>query len=256
MNEQISFIVHIQDIDIELSKLDDEVSKATQEINELEQLIDSRKKELEILNEEAVEINKKIGLGELDVKSYEDKIIRMKDTQKLIKTNKEYNALQKSVKDNEALKKNAEDELISYMESRYSITQKITDLSKLIEEASSSLEGKGDDYKKNEIELDKTRKNFESKREDTAKKIKKDYLDIYEVVKKNKGFPAISPVMKSGACTGCYRMLPPQQFNELISGDIFMQCPVCYRILYIQPESPETQPVQAQGRGKNKKSAS
>ena len=239
MNEQISFIVEIQNIDVELLKFEESLKKTFNEIEESQNNLKSKESELEKLKEDLAEVNKKIGTSELDIKSYEEKIIKMKDTQKLIKTNKEYNAIQKSIKDNEALKKKSEDEQLEYMENKESISGKIVLVQKEIEELTGGLSVKNTEYKENEKELGAVKKDFLDRRETVKNKIKKDYIDIYEAVKKNKGFPAITSVMKSGACTGCYRMLPPQQFNELISENVFMQCPVCSRILYIDKTLPE-----------------
>ena len=239
MNEQISFIVEIQNIDVELLKFEESLKKTFNEIEDSQNNLNLKESELEKLKEDLAEVNKKISGSELDIKSYEDKIIKMKDTQKLIKTNKEYNAIQKSIKDNEALKKKSEDEQLEYMENKESIIGKIALIQKETEELAGGLSVKNAEYKKNEKELGAVKKDFLDKRETAKNKIKKDYIDVYEAVKRNKGFPAIAPVMKSGACTGCYRMLPPQQFNELISENVFMQCPVCSRILYIDTTLPE-----------------
>ena len=255
MNEQISFIIDIQNIDMELSKLDELLKKIIIEIEESELRLRTKEVELGRLKEELLEVNKKIGGSELDAKSFEEKIIKMKDTQKLIKTNKEYNAVQKSIKDSEALKKKSEDETISHMEKKESINNEISRIQKDIEGIENGLSDKNSEYKKNEQEFDAIKKDFINKREDAKKKIKKDYLDIYETLKRNKGFPAIAPVMKSGACTGCYRMLPPQQFNELISGNIFMQCPICSRILYIDATATHIEPDPDNSKKNNKKKA-
>lgn len=41
-------------------------------------------------------------------------------------------------------------------------------------------------------------------------------------------------VARSGACTGCNMMIPPQIYNELQDGKKFIQCPNCKRILYYE----------------------
>lgn len=236
MNEQISFIVDIQNIDLELLKFEELLRKTFNEIEESRNILKLKEAELENLRGDLLEVNKNISGSQLDIKTYEDKIIKMKDTQKLIKTNKEYNAIQKSIKDSEALKKKSEDEQLSYMENKESIDAEIAHIQKDIEKLAEGISIKNNEYEKNEEELGAIKKEFFEKRESVKGKIKKNYLFIYETIKRNKGFPAIASVTKSGACTGCYRMLPPQQFNELISGNIFMQCPICSRILYINTE--------------------
>lgn len=234
----------MQNIDLELLKYEDFLKNALCEIEDLRNILKSKESELEKLKEDLMELNKKIAGSDLDIKTYEDKIIKMKDAQKLIKTNKEYNAIQKSIKDNEALKKKSEDELLLCMENKESVAGKIVLVQKVIEELASAMSLKNLEYKTKEEECNSIKKDFLAKREAAKNKIKKDYLYVYEAIKIRKGFPAITPVMQSGACTGCYRMLPPQQFNELISESVFMQCPVCSRIIYIDTTLPESSPAE------------
>ena len=240
MNEQISFILDIQNIDLELLKFEESLKKINNEIEELQNGINLKKSEHEKLNEDLTELNKKISGTEVEIQTFDDKLNKMKDTQKLIKTNKEYNALQKSIKDTEALKKKAEGELIMLAENQAALNDKINLIQKESEDIYVSLSSKDAELKNKEKEFQLSKEDFLSRRETAKSKIKKNYLDIYETIKIRKGFPAITPVLQSGACTGCYRMLPPQQFNELISENVFMQCPICSRILYIENVTRET----------------
>ena len=240
MNEQISFILDIQNIDLELLKFEESLKKIYNEIEELRNGIDLKKTEHEKLNEDLAELTKKISGTEIEIQTFDDKLNKMKDTQKLIKTNKEYNALQKSIKDTEALKKKAEGELIMLAENQTVLNDKINLIQKESEDLQVSLSSKDAEFKNIEKEFELSKEDFLNRRDAAKSKIKKSYLDIYETIKIRKGFPAIAPVLQSGACTGCYRMLPPQQFNELISENVFMQCPICSRILYIENVTRET----------------
>ena len=255
MNEQISFILDIQNIDLELLRFEESLKKINNEIEELQNSIGFKKAESEKLNEDLTELNKKISGTEVDIQTFNDKLNKMKDTQKLIKTNKEYNALQKSIKDTEALKKKSEEELIQLMENKESLDGKINLIVKDVKELNVVLSSKDGELKNKEKEFESSKEDFLDKRETAKDKIKKSYLDIYENIKIRKGFPAISPVLQSGACTGCYRMLPPQQFNELISENVFMQCPICSRIIYIEAVSSETVAESAPNSPKTSKKA-
>ena len=240
MNEQISFILDIQNIDLELLKFEESIKKINNEIEELQNGINLKKSEHEKLNEDLTELNKKISGTEVEIQTFDDKLNKMKDTQKLIKTNKEYNALQKSIKDTEALKKKAEGELIMLAENQTALNDKMNLIKKEAEDLQVSLSSKDAELKNIEKEFELSKEDFLNRRDVAKSKIKKSYLDIYETIKIRKGFPAIAPVLQSGACTGCYRMLPPQQFNELISENVFMQCPICSRIIYIESVPQET----------------
>lgn len=41
-------------------------------------------------------------------------------------------------------------------------------------------------------------------------------------------------VARSGACSGCNMLIPPQIYNELQDGKKFIQCPNCKRVLYYE----------------------
>jgi Zn-ribbon protein, possibly nucleic acid-binding len=125
LNEQISFILDIQNIDLELLKFEESIKKINNEIEELQNGINLKKSEHEKLNEDLTELNKKISGTDVEIQTFDDKLNKMKDTQKLIKTNKEYNALQKSIKDTEALKKKAEGELIMLAENQTALNDKM-----------------------------------------------------------------------------------------------------------------------------------
>ena len=77
MNEQISFIVEIQNIDVELLKFEESLKKTFNEIEDSQNNLKLKESELEKLKEDLAEVNKKISGSELDIKSYEDKIIKM-----------------------------------------------------------------------------------------------------------------------------------------------------------------------------------
>ena len=237
MNQQILFIIEIQKIDMDLLKLEEAAKEAFKGIKETEDVLKAKEERLGKLKEELLELSKKIGMEELNIKSYDERITKMKDAQKLIQTNKEYNAMQKSIKDNESLKKKSEDDILSYLSSKDEVDNEALQVQKKADELTHSLSEKKDSYKKNEKEFDAAKKDFAGKRALLVGKIKKEHYAVYETVKKSKKLPAIASVTKSGACTGCYRMLPPQQFNELLSEKLFMQCPICSRILYIEQDN-------------------
>lgn len=234
MNKQISFIVEVQNIDTDLSRFENEAKEILNGIDETENLIKSIEGKREKLKEELLELSKKIDSEELNIKTYDDRIVKMKDTQKLIQTNKEYNAMQKAIKDNETLKKNAEDEILSFMSNKETLDAETVSLQNEIDGLAISLAEKNNVYKKKEEELDFVKKDFNNKKSAIVSQIKKEYYAVYETIKRNRKLPAILPVTQAGACTGCFRMLPPQQFNELLSETLFMQCPNCSRIIYVE----------------------
>lgn len=239
MNKQISFIIEIQNIDMDLLKYEEAAKETLKNIKEIEGALKIKEERRDKLKEELLDLDKKIDMEELNIKLYDERIAKMKDAQKLIQTNKEYNAMQKSIKDNEFLKKKSEDDILSYLTNKDELNNEISQVQKEVDKLTSSLSEKSDIHKKNKQKFDAAKKDFNSKKDLLVSKVKKEYYAVYETIKRNKKLPAITPVTQSGACTGCYRMLPPQQFNELLSETLFMQCPICSRILYVEQNNLE-----------------
>lgn len=258
MNEQISFVIEVQNIDMHLLTFKEGAKKILSDIEEIKFTVNIKKERHERLEEELRELNKKIIEEEINVTLYDDRIAKMKDAQKLIQTNKEYNAMQKSIKDNEALKKKSEDDMLSLLTDKDELNGEASQLQNEINELSDSFSKKNDEYKEKELELNLVKKDYDGKKTALVNKIKKEYYTVYETIKKSNKLPAIIPVTQSGACTGCYRMLPPQQFNELLSEALFMQCPICSRILYVEKNEDscsESAPVQTPVSKARKKTA-
>ncbi len=40
-----------------------------------------------------------------------------------------------------------------------------------------------------------------------------------------------------GSCRSCYRSLPPQTYNQVLAGNLLIQCPGCQRLIVASPEA-------------------
>ncbi len=87
-----------------------------------------------------------------------------------------------------------------------------------------------------EKEIDRLDKIYETKlgerSQRASKDIAPDILSMYERIKKKAG-TALSPV-RDGICAGCHMNIPPQLFNEALTGTRIIQCPSCHRIIYCE----------------------
>lgn len=92
------------------------------------------------------------------------------------------------------------------------------------EEASSS---RLDEIEKEVKKLDKTRNSSFSALDDRFK-------SLYDRVHVRYPDSVIAKVDK-GSCRSCFRSLPKQTYNQILSGSMLLQCPDCNRILVHQP---------------------
>lgn len=99
-------------------------------------------------------------------------------------------------------------------------------LSELEEEFSSDTEegeGKLADFSKQIDSLTKKRETLLGKVDDRLK-------NLYNKVNMRYPGDGVS-IVKAGACRSCFRSLPAQMYNQVIAGNMLLQCPGCSRIL-------------------------
>lgn len=57
-------------------------------------------------------------------------------------------------------------------------------------------------------------------------------LEIYERIRSRHPGDSVA-IVREGSCRSCYRALPPQLYNQVLSGNYLLQCPGCSRIMAI-----------------------
>lgn len=78
--------------------------------------------------------------------------------------------------------------------------------------------------------IEKKLSSLESERESSLAKLDDRLRNLY--VKVNTRYPGSAVALaRSGACRSCYRSLPAQTFNQVMAGNLLIQCPGCSRIL-------------------------
>ena len=156
----------------------------------------------------------------------------------LIKTQREYEALDKEIKD--------------AIEKEQQFRKDILKEEKTCEELSYSLEKEESMIKQQEDELKNEQAKIEKESKDREKQLKslqqdeskitpgldEEILFKFERIIKSKAGLGIVPV-KGSVCTGCHMMLPAQFVNDVRAGEDILFCPYCSRILFFQESGEE-----------------
>jgi uncharacterized protein len=168
----------------------------------------------------------------------------------IIKTQREYEALDKEIKDATEKEQNLRKEL-----QREQIA--IEELKNSIEKEDMMIRKQEEDVKEEQskIKLKIKDKNAELKKLQSDEKkitpgLEEDILFKFErIIKSKSGLGIVS--LTKGVCTGCYMILPPQFVNTVRLGEHVEFCPYCSRILFYQEdeegESLETAIMEEEG---------
>lgn len=190
--------------------------------------IDDSRKKIEILKQKLTE-------AEAQRETYEKQM-------DLIKTQREYEALDKEIRD-----ATEREQLL-----RKDILREEKDLEELIssfENEEAMIKEQEEELKQEEAEnnkLSEGKRKSLKKLEDEESKVTpgldEEILFKFERIIKNKAGIGIVPVKRS-VCSGCHMIFPVQFQNEVRKGEKILFCPYCSRILYYEEATEEDEDI-------------
>lgn len=177
---------------------------------------------------EELERNRRQQLGALELN--EERSKRSQEKLELIKTNNEFQALQKEI---ESLKKNSaviQENANKVGEELEKHKKEMESYDSVIKDVSAKREVEAGKIGQEEGLFDKELSRLNGMRAQMVVGIDKRYLAAYDRLRSGKGGLGIVPAV-GGSCKGCNMRIPPQTYNELQRGTEMHMCPNCRRIL-------------------------
>lgn len=233
LEEQIKILIELQGLDSQIFMLEDRLEAIPESIKEMDEQFKEKTAGLKKIEDgvKALLLKRKEKEGELEAK--EQSVKKFHTQQNLVKTNKEYSALEEEIGRARADGSILEEEIIKMLDQIDAENQKAAKEKEFLkaEELRMNAEKKrlDDEAKAVGCELEK----LKGRRAELAAGVDKTLLPKYERLIKNKDGLAIVGVV-SEACQGCFRILPPQVINEIRMNQELVFCEHCARILYVE----------------------
>ncbi|MBW2163191.1 MAG: hypothetical protein JRF43_01740 [Deltaproteobacteria bacterium] len=231
MKTELAILIRLQGIDLELRKINEEKSSAPKHLEDLQEHLSSKNAELNELNERIAEIQKR----KVDVEDeFELENVRFGKSQKKLfslKTNREYQALQKEI--NEIKKTNTarEDEILAIMEEISSLQEEIKEKKEQVKQYRKEIRAEKKRIKQLDARLDAKTATLTEDRQTVSKDINPNLLSKYNFLKDKRACIAVAAV-SDGVCSACNMNIPPQLYNELLRDEKILTCPSCQRLIY------------------------
>jgi len=238
LNEDIKQLTELQVIDLEISMFDAAINAEQGALAKSEEAFNERQASIIELKEkiEAAEAQKRELEAELS-----DETSRIKERQSKmmqVQTNREYQSLLKEIEDGKKNMKEKEEQNVSIMETSEANSKIMAEQEDLTSEEQEALEEESVKAKKQSAKIERKKKKFVKQRKAMAKDIDASVLRRYDMLRTRRNGKAVVGVIK-GVCQGCFMSIPPQHFNNILKGDRMLDCPICQRILFHNPESTE-----------------
>lgn len=232
MSEKTDALRRLQSLDTKLKMVEGDKLYRNYDVQKKQNHIQQKKGELSQSGEEIKTFYKKISGKELDLKSLEADIDKLRLQMNQLKTNKEFGATKLEIGGKEANKSVIEDDILKLM-TAYEEMQKKHKISE-------------SEIKQEELQLEELKKKVDADLETVESEIAelkekravsevgldKDVLQQYQRLVSHKDAVAVVGVVNK-VCQGCYMSITSQTLNKLMTDRDLTFCHSCGRILYL-----------------------
>ncbi len=234
MNSDLQHLIRLQQLDTDI----DGARRRIAEIPSIQQALDAR-----LAEQQAAVANVKQRLAdsqaarrttEAEVAALQTRLSKYKGQLMEVKTNKEYQAMQKEIATAEENVRSLEDRILERMEEAESLGREL-------KTAEAALKAQQDEIARERTRLDDEAATLQSQstertaaRAAVAGQLSPSALHLFEHVSRQRKGLAVAEA-RDGICTVCHVRLRPQVFNEVRRNDALIQCDSCLRILYFVP---------------------
>ena len=230
---ELDTLVKLQEAETETVRIQTYLKDVDKEKEGLEQKLTTY---VHVLDEKKEGLEKVISAVkdmELELQTIEERIKKSTETLKHVKTDKEYQVLQREIDNNKKRVDQLEGTLLGKMEEREQKEAELktqeTDLLQVTEKIRAE-QATMDEKCANDRELLET---YRIKKNEIGAALSAELLDTFNDISRVGGGLAVTEV-RDGVCRGCFMNIPPQMFIEVQRGKDLILCPQCNRILYFK----------------------
>ena len=230
MLAELGKLIELQNLDNKIQVLNIRLNVIPKEINALQQKISNERANLREAQEQIAESNKLHRAQEGELSDGEIKIQKYKDQLMQVKSNEEYNAMQKQIAVAKQDMSKLETSILLQMD-------EIEKLQAIRNQRQSELDAREvkiaraeKELESEKIKLENKRSDYQNDREKLVSTVPKELLGIYEQIAKTREGIAMAAAIGE-RCQVCMVRMRPQIFAEIRLGKIHT-CDSCSRILY------------------------
>jgi hypothetical protein len=180
------------------------------------------------------DIEKELAMQQARLSKFRDQLME-------VKTNREYQAMQKEIETAQHEIRKQEDRLLEQMLEFDDVTRQVKQAEDAFAREQAAIDAERAAFATQLAEASAAIGTLAAERATLAAQISPPVLALFERVLKYRKTSAVTPV-RAGRCSTCQILLRPQTVNELRRNEIIYQCASCQRILYYEDLPPQAAP--------------
>jgi uncharacterized protein len=239
MNPDLERLIALQRLDSAASEAQRRLAEEPERQNAFEARLEAARQRGAAAKERLAENQSLRRSVEKDVAVQQARLSKFRDQLMAVKTNVEYQAMQKEIEFAQTEIKKLEDAILERMLEADDLT---SELKKAEAELASEQKAVDADQKTQAAELDALKTMLDRitrERVELVASLDRQVLTLFEMVSKRRNGVAVAEA-REGICTICHVRLRPQVFNTVRRNEQIIQCDHCNRILYFTPVAPAT----------------
>jgi predicted nucleic acid-binding Zn-ribbon protein len=242
MNADLQHLIQLQDLDLKAERARRRIAEIPAQQAALDERVAARSAAVDDVKQRTAVMQAARREIEKELAAVQTRLSKFKNQLMEVKTNKEYQAMQKEMSVAEEEISTLETRLLERMVEADGLAAelKAAETALKSEQADVARERQALDAEKGAVEreLEKTG----SERTTVIAQISRDVLAVFDRIAHGRKGLALAEA-REGLCTVCHVRLRPQVFNEVRRNDALIQCDSCTRILYFVPAPSVTQPT-------------
>ena len=234
MHPDLHRLIALQQLDSAAHLAERAVAAEADRQRALDAQIDAARQQVATAKERLAENQNHRRTIEKDVAVHQGRLSKFRDQLMAVKTNIEYQAMQKEIEYAQTEVKKLEDLVLERMVEG-------DDLASAVKRAEATLaaEQKAVDADRKALSADVAEQKaslerLKTERAAVVSSLDPQVLKIFEAVSRRRNGVAVAEA-REGICTICHVRLRPQVFNTVLRGDEILQCDHCNRILFSTP---------------------
>ena len=231
MNEQLQWLIQLQEKDTSIAQIQERTKTLPQRISSLQAKLLAAQDELSQATT-ALQSNESGRRSlERDLKELEEKISKFKGKTQEIKTNKEYQTLLKEIEQVEGERSGVEEKILFLMEEADKLREVIVSRKKWVQEEEKVYLGEKEKVESEFAVMTQDLETLKQGQSDISQKVEPSLVPGYQKLLATRKGLAVVP-LRGEHCSGCHMNIPPQFYTEVKKNDKIHHCPNCLRVLY------------------------
>jgi predicted nucleic acid-binding Zn-ribbon protein len=234
MLPDLKLVLRLQEIDNRFAELQREIAALPKHIAEIEKKLVSHERKLEA-DRAALSANQKERKKcEGDIQTEEQKISKLKDQSREVKTNEQFRAFQNEIEFCQKEIRKLEDRILELMGESDPLERNVKAAEAALKTERAQVEAEKQQVRERTAVDEKAEQELRKERSAVVSEITPAVYQRYQRVCKMRRGIGVAEAL-DGRCTACNMTLRPQFLQDLKRDDQVMACESCLRILYYNP---------------------